>query len=145
MSKYRPDHHWFFERWCAEMVVEDLLSARETADRLGTSYFYVLRSVRAVYGCTVMEARYRSGRAPLQRKPPKPVRVAVHPLSLAEKVDTIAGMPINRLTLSCIDALTHEVNATAHCRGDEAISTEDAALLLKLEGYRRQCIQAMKP
>ena len=63
----RPEAHWFLDRWCAEMVVEDWLSVPEAARRAGTTDSYVARSVREVYGCGVMEARARAAARQEQR------------------------------------------------------------------------------
>lgn len=56
----RPEHHWFFERWCAEMAVEYLVSIPDTARRLGTTVEYVHQSIRKVYGCGSVAARKQS-------------------------------------------------------------------------------------
>lgn len=63
----RPEAHWFLDRWCAELVVEDWLPVPEVADRIGTTVSYVHRSVREVYGCGVMEARARAAARQEQR------------------------------------------------------------------------------
>lgn len=49
--------HWFLDRWCAELVVEQWRSLREAARLAGVSVDYAADAVRRVYGCGVAQAR----------------------------------------------------------------------------------------
>ena len=53
----RKIKHWFLDRWCAELAVEDLLNTGYVAERLGVSREFVHQAVIRVYGCRILEAR----------------------------------------------------------------------------------------
>lgn len=55
----RTEAHWFLDRWCAELVVEDWVSISQAARRLGVSNRYVSAAVSRVYHCGLYSARIR--------------------------------------------------------------------------------------
>lgn len=49
--------HWFLDRWCAELVVEDGRQPKEVGWKLGVSYGYVVAAIARVHHCTIGAAR----------------------------------------------------------------------------------------
>lgn len=57
MKRMTIDHHWFLDRWAVELLICEMLSVREVAERLGVNGDYVRSAVFRVCGRSLTSAR----------------------------------------------------------------------------------------